>query len=162
DEATVTFYYHGDVQNPTLFFFDPVSHSFKAYEGEVKFIANPDPADPTLHALQVTFNKHTTPAITDLGGTVFTVAISTEAVATTTTVSPLTVSLLQSSSSLQTTFSTNSQLALSLSSLQQSQLSSSRSDLIGEGLQHNGGTEEEPTDPEAVKSQELLMLINEV
>lgn len=159
DQAEVKISYDGDVQTPALFFFDAASHSWQKFSGKVTGPFN-DPATPGRHFLIVTFDRNSNPPIHKLTGTIFTVAVSTAATEVSTTVSPLTVSNLQGVSSAGASFLTNSQLSLSLTPLQQSQLSSSRSGLTGEGP--NSGTEEEKEKEAQAETEDLWQIINDL
>jgi hypothetical protein len=160
DKVVITLDYTGHTiaGAPTIFYFDKDAQTWKAVPKDLYQL------HPDSNTITITLDGTTTPRIDQLGGTIFTVSVSTATVETPTTVNSLTTSVLQAEGGQVVSFVTNSQLSLSLTALQQSQLSSSRSSLTGEGAGQNGGGEEEegPVGEEPADLSDLWQLINEV
>ncbi len=78
---TVTLHYSDTgIGIPELDFFDPTTGTFATVQG-----SKPSIVDPTAHTLQVEFTDTSNPAIGNLGGTVFTIAVAAAPVDTTST-----------------------------------------------------------------------------
>jgi len=124
----VAFQYPAGAQNPTLSYFNPATQSFQPVQSSV--LVN----DTVQRALIVVINGASVPALAALNHTVFTISIVLPTVPNTTNVAPVLVSAGQTiPASIPATFTGSGQLTLTLTPLQQSQVTLSQSALTGGG-----------------------------
>jgi len=134
DVAIVVFSFTAGLTNPTLAFFDSNTNTWEPVAGST-IVPNSYRVNTTNNTITVIFDSSSFPTITELTGTVFTVAIpaTNNTPSSTVGVFPPVVSTENSGTAVQTTFVSSSSLSLTLTPLQQGTITTSQSTNTGGG-----------------------------
>jgi len=132
--AIVVFSFPSGLTNPTLAFFDTSNDTWEPVAGST-IVPNSYRVNTTNDTITVTFDSSSFPTITQLTGTVFTVAIpaTNNTPSSTVGVFPPTVSTENAATAVQASFASSSSLSLTLSPLQQGGITTSQSTNTGGG-----------------------------